>query len=111
LRTLFQHCRRSFFFANFAEISLRALRSKALIALYRKAREDIAKGAKRIPPPTHPQVPQKARIQESAKACQEYQVPCTPNCDARHRMKVEAEAASGLILLFSSLIFFLALMS
>jgi hypothetical protein len=37
----------SFFFANFAEISLRPLRSKALKALNRKARKGIGKDAKK----------------------------------------------------------------
>jgi hypothetical protein len=30
-----------------------------------------------------------------AKARPEYQLRCTPNCDACHRMKVEGEAGSG----------------
>jgi hypothetical protein len=41
----------------------------------------------------------KRLLSAKGAVCKEYQLRCTSNCDARHRMKVEAEAAFGLILL------------
>jgi hypothetical protein len=54
------------FFANFAEISLRPLRSKASKALNRKARTGIAKGAKKINCTTTPQTAGEHRKRETA---------------------------------------------